>query len=83
MGVGDGKANGGDGRLQSNQAADFRHISRSPTIAELLTKVPLLATHFVREHAQPLQRPVLMLSDEVVSHLQGYAWPGNVRCVLI
>ena len=41
--------------------------------------IPLLAEHFVREHAQRLQRPVPVLSAEVLSHLQGYGWPGNVR----
>ena len=41
--------------------------------------IPLLAAHFVREHAQQLQRPVPVLSAEVMSHLQGYGWPGNVR----
>ena len=41
--------------------------------------IPLLAAHFVHQHTQELQRPVPVLSAEVVSHLQGYAWPGNVR----
>ena len=50
-----------------------------PPLRERRTDIPLLATHFVREHAQRFQRPVPSLSDEALAHLQGYAWPGNVR----
>ena len=41
--------------------------------------IPLLATHFVRQYAQRLQRPVPTLSDEALEYLQKHAWPGNVR----
>ena len=50
-----------------------------PPLRERREDIPLLAAHFVREHAQRLQRPVLSLSAEARAHLQGYAWPGNVR----
>ena len=50
-----------------------------PPLRERRADIPLLATHFVREHAQRFQRPVPSLSDEALAHLQGYAWPGNVR----
>ena len=50
-----------------------------PPLRERREDIPLLATHFVREHAQRLQRPVPSLSAEALAHLQGYAWPGNVR----
>ncbi len=50
-----------------------------PPLRERREDIPLLAEHFVRQHAQQLQRPVPVLSAEVLSHLQGYGWPGNVR----
>ncbi|MDE2808088.1 MAG: sigma 54-interacting transcriptional regulator [Gemmatimonadota bacterium] len=50
-----------------------------PPLRERREDIPLLATHFVREHAQRLQRSVPSLSAEALAHLQGYAWPGNVR----
>ncbi|MXX98556.1 MAG: sigma-54-dependent Fis family transcriptional regulator, partial [Gammaproteobacteria bacterium] len=50
-----------------------------PPLRERREDIPLLATHFVRQHAQQLQRPIPVLSDQVLAHLQGYGWPGNVR----
>ena len=50
-----------------------------PPLRDRREDIPLLAAHFMRQHTQELQRPVPVLSDEVLSHLQGYAWPGNVR----
>ena len=50
-----------------------------PPLRERREDIPLLAAHFLRQHAQQLQRPVPDLSAEVIAHLQGYAWPGNVR----
>ena len=50
-----------------------------PPLRDRREDIPLLAAHFLRQHTQELQRPVPVLSAEVMSHLQGYAWPGNVR----
>ena len=50
-----------------------------PPLRDRREDIPFLAAHFLRQHAQKLQRPVPDLSAEVMSHLQGYAWPGNVR----
>ena len=50
-----------------------------PPLRDRREDIPLLASRFVRQSAQQLQRPGPVLSDEVMSHLQGYAWPGNVR----
>ena len=41
--------------------------------------MPLLVVHFVSQYAHKLQRLELSLSAEVLAHLQGYAWLGNVR----
>ena len=50
-----------------------------PPLRERREDIPLLATHFVRQYAQRLQRPVPTLSDIALEYLQGHAWPGNVR----
>ena len=50
-----------------------------PPLRERREDIPLLAAHFARRYAQSLQRPVPVLGDGVVKHLQAYAWPGNVR----
>ena len=50
-----------------------------PPLRERQGDIPLLAAHFLRQHAQQLQRPEPSLSAEVLAHLQEYAWPGNVR----
>ena len=50
-----------------------------PPLRDRREDIPLLATHFLRQHAQQLQRPVPSLSAEVLAHLQAYSWPGNVR----
>ena len=50
-----------------------------PPLRERREDIPLLAEHFVRQYAHEYQRPMRMLSDEVLAYLQAYAWPGNVR----
>ena len=50
-----------------------------PPLRERREDIPLLAAHFVQEYAHKLRRPVPVLSDAVLAHLQGYSWPGNVR----
>ena len=50
-----------------------------PPLRERREDIPLLATHFVRQSAQRLQRAVPSLSDKVQAHLQAHPWPGNVR----
>ena len=50
-----------------------------PPLRQRREDIPLLATHFVRQYASKLQRPVRTVSAEAVAYLQGCAWPGNVR----
>ena len=50
-----------------------------PPLRERREDIPLLVARFVRQCAYKLQRPVPMLSDEVMAFLQGHTWPGNVR----
>lgn len=41
--------------------------------------IPLLATHYLKQAALKLNRPVPQLSRADVRQLQAYDWPGNVR----
>ena len=50
-----------------------------PPLRDLREDIPVLAAHFASRYAQNLRQPVPALSDEVIAHLQGYSWPGNVR----
>ena len=50
-----------------------------PPLRERREDIPLLAARFVRQYAQKLQRPVPVLSDEVMTFLQEHTWPGNIR----
>ena len=50
-----------------------------PPLRERREEIPAFATHFVRHHAQELQRPVPPLSVAAMAYLQAYDWPGNVR----
>lgn len=47
-----------------------------PPLRQRLEDIPLLARHFLRQYAA--DRP-LSLKDEVVTALQQYSWPGNIR----
>ncbi len=50
-----------------------------PPLRERLTDVPLLVQHFVEKFAADLGRPVLQVSEAVMSKLMEYDYPGNVR----
>ena len=40
---------------------------------------PLLADHFLKEAAARYGRPGIRFGKEIVTRLQDYSWPGNVR----
>ncbi|MCZ6794807.1 MAG: sigma 54-interacting transcriptional regulator [Planctomycetota bacterium] len=52
---------------------------RLPPLRERRGDVPVLAKHFLEEHAQRLDRPVQMLREDAVALLESHSWPGNVR----
>ncbi|SKC54576.1 sigma-54-dependent transcriptional regulator [Ohtaekwangia koreensis] len=41
--------------------------------------IPLLADHFLSRFSHKYQKSYLKLSDTVMTHLQKYRWPGNIR----
>jgi len=50
-----------------------------PPLRERRDDILLLAQHFLKKHAQSLNRPKIQLSKETQSCLLQYHWPGNVR----
>jgi DNA-binding NtrC family response regulator len=50
-----------------------------PPLRERGEDVPLLARHFLAQHARRYRKAVGGFSDEALKVLARYAWPGNVR----
>ena len=50
-----------------------------PPLAQRREDIPLLAKHFTLRVAKQLGVLPFKLSDEVLTTLRGYDWPGNVR----
>ena len=50
-----------------------------PPLRERKEDVPALAATFLTQFARDLGKPALVLSEDAVAVLRGYAWPGNVR----
>ncbi len=52
---------------------------QSPPLRERREDIPQLATHFLEQIGQRLNRPDKRLSLADIEHLQKYSWPGNIR----
>ncbi len=52
---------------------------RLPPLRERKEDIPILARHFLQKSAQELGVEPKRISDAALLHLQGYAFPGNVR----
>ena len=50
-----------------------------PPLRDRLSDIPLLAKHFLHEHATAMNRDVGAISREAMDMLCAYEWPGNVR----
>jgi two-component system, NtrC family, response regulator HydG len=50
-----------------------------PPLRERLEDLPLLAEYFLKKYRQKNRRRVVSLGPEVLTALQNYAWPGNIR----
>jgi DNA-binding NtrC family response regulator len=50
-----------------------------PPLRERREDIPLLAGHFLRQHAQRYRKSVAGLELAAIQILQEHAWPGNVR----
>ncbi len=52
---------------------------RTPSLRERREDIPLLAEHFLERFAQKMGKRIAKISEEAMSLLQDYGWPGNVR----
>ncbi|WP_371185301.1 sigma-54-dependent transcriptional regulator [Thalassotalea maritima] len=50
-----------------------------PALRERQEDIPLLAEHFIKQHAKNHKLPTLTLSPNAMRFLLDYHWPGNVR----
>ncbi len=50
-----------------------------PPLRERTTEILALVQHYLERFSKQLNRPLLTLSNEAVTLLNGYEWPGNVR----
>ena len=50
-----------------------------PSLRERVEDIPLLAKRFLRNSAEELQVEMKVLSDEALTKMMAYDWPGNVR----
>jgi transcriptional regulator with GAF, ATPase, and Fis domain len=50
-----------------------------PPLRERVQDIPLLAECFVKQFSVRLNKPLDVISDEVMEVLKGYDWPGNIR----
>jgi two-component system, NtrC family, response regulator AtoC len=50
-----------------------------PSLREVSSDIPEMATHFVERAAKYFGKPVPTIEPESVSRLQRYGWPGNAR----
>jgi len=50
-----------------------------PPLRQRKEDIPMLAEHFVGKSAKKFGKPLTSISGQVISNLQSYSWPGNVR----
>ncbi len=50
-----------------------------PPLRERREDIPVLAAHFLREHATRYRKPVTRFHPDAMRALLAYTWPGNVR----
>ena len=52
---------------------------RLPTLRERADDIPLLAMHFLAQHASRSRKQIRGISERSLDALRSYDWPGNVR----
>src|ERR671919_26222 len=52
---------------------------RIPPLRERAEDIPLLVRHYVRKYAQRMNKRIETISEEAMSALTEYHWPGNIR----
>lgn len=69
-----------DGRLREDLYCHLRSFPiKIPPLRDRRDDIPLLVAHFLRTLSQPLGFPCPAVSDEAMTLLMQYSWPGNIR----
>jgi formate hydrogenlyase transcriptional activator len=50
-----------------------------PPLRDRTEDIPLLVTHFARDCARRMHRPIKLMSRATMDALLRYSWPGNIR----
>jgi two-component system, NtrC family, response regulator AtoC len=50
-----------------------------PSLRQRTEDIPALAYHFLRRYSQENGKPVVGISEDAMTLLRTYAWPGNIR----
>jgi len=50
-----------------------------PPLRERKEDIPVLVEHFIKKHAKPLNKDIRGISDEALTCMIAYSWPGNIR----
>ena len=69
-----------DGRFRQDLLFRLNTIElRLPPLRDRREDIPLLAAHFLRQHAEHYRKPLTAFDEGAVKALLAHAWPGNVR----
>lgn len=52
---------------------------RLPPLRSRREDIPLLASHFLRQHSQRYRKKIIGIDDSAMQELLHHSWPGNVR----
>jgi DNA-binding NtrC family response regulator len=52
---------------------------RLPPLRDRREDIPLLANHFLRQHAEHYRKPIHAFEEGAIKALLAHGWPGNVR----
>jgi len=52
---------------------------RLPPLRDRREDIPLLASHFLQQHASRYRKPITGFDESAIKALLAHAWPGNVR----
>ena len=52
---------------------------RLPPLRNRREDIPLLASHFLRQHSQRYRKKIIGIDDSAMQELLHHSWPGNVR----
>jgi DNA-binding NtrC family response regulator len=69
-----------DGRFRQDLLFRLNTIElRLPPLRDRREDIPLLAAHFLRQHAEHYRKPLTAFDEGAIKALLAHAWPGNVR----